>query len=733
MTRIQFRRDTAASWTANNPVLTSGEIGLEVDTLKFKLGDGSTSWNGLAYVQTIGPTGPSPAVKHNTDATVARPSIGTAIWIGSVEPNNALDGDIWMDTSGTAPVITTTVLNSFAQGIYSDQTLAVTGTAPIVLIGSGLPPGLALSSSGQLHGTPTTPGDYSFTVTASNGFPPSDTKQYTGTIGPAVPPTITTTALGGSIRTGIEYRQPLMYTGSSPVTWTLNAGTLPDGLLIESQTGLIYGTPTAYGSYTFTIRATNSAGYFDQAFTGSVLGTPPSITLDSLNPLSQGAAFSQIITAVGTATITFAVQSGTLPAGLSLNTSTGVLSGTPTSSGSYNFTVRATNSFGYADMVYAGAIASGIPVITTSSINTIYKSVAFVQAIVASGGTPITFAVQSGTLPAGLSLNTSTGVLSGTASAVASYTFTIRATNSYGQNDKQFTVTTVESRPVIVETSLKSIRVNRAFSQTLTLSTGLTPVTWSLVAGVLPTGLSLSSSGTISGTPTTQTVYSFTIRASNSVGYSDQVFSGNVVPEGVSFSAAGTYAQSPTLDTTYTVNGPDAQIGDTIILWVNTYVDIFSVNNPTLTATYDGSTSMQLKGLKLFSAFGIACFALTNIPSSGVKTIQVTSDRSTGFRLQSIAYSNVNSVGSASYSENTFSHTVASSVGNMVAQEFTQWPVLNVGSISSYNQTQRKNVSAYMGLYLINTAYGDAPGSPSVTFSATAPSPPLSLAVELTT
>ena len=72
--RLQNRRDTAANWTSNNPTLAAGEIGLEVDTSKFKMGDGSTAWTSLAYAYTAGATGPTGAtgpqgVTGNTGAT----------------------------------------------------------------------------------------------------------------------------------------------------------------------------------------------------------------------------------------------------------------------------------------------------------------------------------------------------------------------------------------------------------------------------------------------------------------------------------------------------------------------------------------------------------------------------------------------------------------------------------------------------------------------------------------
>jgi hypothetical protein len=57
--RLQHRRDTAANWTSNNPTLAAGEMGLETDTAKWKMGDGTTSWNALSYAYTAGATGPT--------------------------------------------------------------------------------------------------------------------------------------------------------------------------------------------------------------------------------------------------------------------------------------------------------------------------------------------------------------------------------------------------------------------------------------------------------------------------------------------------------------------------------------------------------------------------------------------------------------------------------------------------------------------------------------------------
>ena len=99
--RLQNRRDTAANWTSNNPTLAQGEIGYETDTTKFKIGDGATAWNSLAYAYAAGATGPSgPAgATGPTGATGVVGPTGATGPVGATGPQ----GDIG-PTGGTGPV-----------------------------------------------------------------------------------------------------------------------------------------------------------------------------------------------------------------------------------------------------------------------------------------------------------------------------------------------------------------------------------------------------------------------------------------------------------------------------------------------------------------------------------------------------------------------------------------------------------------------------------------------------
>jgi hypothetical protein len=160
--------------------------------------------------------------------------------------------------------------------------------------------------------------------------------------------------------------------------------------------------------------------------------TAPAITTNTLAGATTGVAYSATLTATGSATITWAVTAGALPAGLSLAASTGVISGTPTTVETASFTVSATNGAGVAvkALSIAVAVSTTAPAITTASLPNGQVGVLYTQPLAATGTAPITWAITSGTLPLGLALNTSTGVISGTPTTAGTSPFTVQASNS---------------------------------------------------------------------------------------------------------------------------------------------------------------------------------------------------------------------------------------------------------------------------------------------------------------
>src|SRR3990170_4704161 len=184
---------------------------------------------------------------------------------------------------------------------------------------------------------------------------------------------------------------------------------------------------------------------------------------------------------------TWAVDVGTLPTGLTLNASTGVISGTPSAAGTSNFTVQVTDNNGAtAARALSIQIYSALS-LTTSSLTDGTVNLAYSQTLLATGGkTPYTWSIATGSLPAGLNLNTATGVISGTPTAGGTSNFTVRATDANGATSSQALTITIFSGLSVTTASLPQATESTAYSQTLTAAGGKTPYTWALTVGSLP-------------------------------------------------------------------------------------------------------------------------------------------------------------------------------------------------------------------------------------------------------
>jgi len=329
-------------------------------------------------------------------------------------------------------------------------------------------------------------------------------------------PTITTTTLPDGL-VGSSYSATLTATGLSPITWTVESGNLPNGLSL-STAGAISGTCSTQGTFNFTVKATNAAGSATKSLTIIVKtnATAPVITTTTLPDGVAGFPYSETLTATGTAPITWTIETGNLPAGLTISTG-GVISGTPTTEGTFNFTVKAANSVGSDTKPLTIKIYT-IPAITTTTLPDGVIGTAYNSTLVATGTTPITWTIESGNLPAGLTISTG-GVISGTPTTEGTFNFTVKATNNYGADTKSLTITilTNEVPPVITTTTLPDGTTGTAYNQTLA-ATGSTPIIWTIESGNLPNGLTLNDDGIISGTPTAEGTFTFTVNATNNVG-----------------------------------------------------------------------------------------------------------------------------------------------------------------------------------------------------------------------
>jgi hypothetical protein len=243
----------------------------------------------------------------------------------------------------------------------------------------------------------------------------SDTQALSITINAPAPPTITTTTLPAGTF-GQPYNQTLQAVGGTGArTWSISTGNLPQGLNLNQATGVISGTPTLPGTSSFTVRVQDAAGQSDTQGLSIVINAvnPPTITTTALPGGTVGQPYNQQLQATGgTGALIWTISGGSLPAMLSLSPS-GVISGTPTNTGTANFTVRVTDSLLQSDTQSLSIAVSAGLAITTNSLPDATVGKDYSRSLARSGGVaPFTWSVTP-PLPSGLSLNASTGDITG--------------------------------------------------------------------------------------------------------------------------------------------------------------------------------------------------------------------------------------------------------------------------------------------------------------------------------
>ena len=143
--------------------------------------------------------------------------------------------------------------------------------------------------------------------------------------------------------------------------------------------------------------------------------------------------------------------------------------------------------------------------------------------MLATGTGTLSWSISAGNLPPGLNLSPTSGTITGAPTATGTFPFTVRVADTFGQSDTQALSILVSTNnpPQIGTTSLPAGTVNQPYSQQVQVSGGNGTLTWSISGGSLPPGLALSPTGTISGTPTTQGTFNFTVSVTDSLGQSD--------------------------------------------------------------------------------------------------------------------------------------------------------------------------------------------------------------------
>jgi hypothetical protein len=273
---------TALAKTQSPPMITSA-------------GTMPTGTAGVAYVQTLAATGSQPitwsiasgsfppGLTLSGAGVISGTPTNAGSYVFTVRATNGVAPDasqsiaVTINPPPTPPSITTaSALPSDTVGVAYMQTLKANGTAPITwsLASGALPPGLVLSGTGVISGTPLTAGSYSFTVRASNGTAPDATQTMgIAVVVSGIPPTMTSTSPLPVGAPGVAYSVTLTATGTAPIAWSVVSGSLPAGLALNAGTCVISGTPTAAGTSTFTLRATNAVQSTVKVFSLTIGGT----------------------------------------------------------------------------------------------------------------------------------------------------------------------------------------------------------------------------------------------------------------------------------------------------------------------------------------------------------------------------------------------------------------------------------------------------------------------------
>jgi hypothetical protein len=310
------------------------------------------------------------------------------------------------------------------------------------VLSGALPQGLSLSTGGTISGVPTVGGSYDFWIELSDENPPSaswcrpSTAQREFTIVILQGLNIKQNALSPKVTaTNAPYSFQLTTDGgSASQSWSVVSGALPPGVTLGSN-GVISGTPTATGDYTFKIQVTDGGRTDAETYTLSVVD-PLKLSPSPPTTGEVGIAFTYApATTGGRPGYTFSTD-GAMPAGLAFDATTGAITGKPTIPGTYTFKLIVTDSLGLTQTANVNLVVSQRLLITKRPFKAAKVGTAYKVTLLARGGvTPRTWNLlggRPGFLPQGMKLNRRTGVISGTPTKAGTYYLRLQVVDKLG-------------------------------------------------------------------------------------------------------------------------------------------------------------------------------------------------------------------------------------------------------------------------------------------------------------
>jgi Immunoglobulin I-set domain/von Willebrand factor type A domain/Putative Ig domain len=322
-----------------------------------------------------------------------------------------------------APPVFTSPTNAVGKQGYSfNYTMTAIGNAPITFGAAGLPDGLSLdSTNGVISGIPSVAGVFDIALFATNAAQTTVGNLFL-TLADDIPVITGTTNLTG------QQGQPFSYTitaTNDPVLFS--AISLPAGLGVDTNSGIISGVPLVSGSFPITIGVANAYGSDSETLTLNLASGAPAIISSLVKNGTQGKSLNYTITTHNTA-VSF--SAGPLPDGLNLNGNSGVISGVPLVSGTFPVVIGAMNQFGSDSQTLQLNISGGVPVITGSlNVTSGEEQPGFDYAITANNA-PTAFWASN--LPLGLAVDTNSGDITGTPLYAGNYSVPLFAANAWG-------------------------------------------------------------------------------------------------------------------------------------------------------------------------------------------------------------------------------------------------------------------------------------------------------------
>jgi len=562
----------------------------------------------------------------NQDTTFVSPSQLTAriknddirqpgslnITVFNPTPGGGTSNAMTLTVTASLTITTSSPLPAAQVGSLYSQTLAASGgLLPYswsIATGS-LPSGLALSSStGVLSGTPSTSGTFNFTVQVADAGQPTPqtaTKAFSLVVSGSAP--VLTSLNPSAVPAGgpafTLTVDGMNFVSNSTVRWNGSNRTTTFVSTSQLTASILAGDIASPGTANVTVA--NPGGSTSGALTFTI--SPPLLTITTSSPLPGGlvgVAYSQTLSATGgQSPYTWSVVTGSLPAGLALAPSTGVISGTPSTSGSFNFTVQVSDSGQptpqTASKSFTLVVSVSTPVLTSINPSTVL-----------AGGLAFTLTVNgtnflSNSVVRWNGLNRTTTFVTSSqlraaipASDIAAPgTASITVASPGGAISNAVTLT-ISALALTITTSspLPQGTVGSSYSQTLAASGGIGPYSWSLSAGSLPAGLTLNpSSGAIGGTPSAVGNSTFTVRVSDSASVSTtkqfQLSIGSTATPVFTISGVSDIvepAQQPSLEITLSSTHPSLISGQ-LALKFNSNADVAS-DDPSIQFSTGGRT-----------------------------------------------------------------------------------------------------------------------------------------------